>query len=226
MRRFAILLLLTSCRPIVLPPAPVPTAAPTVRPVPVVEVKAFVSGKALFRVSGVEGLRFGSGDGRLDNITILTMLLAPGVVEGPAVEIALRGVEDVACERRPCQGRVGVVARYSPWIAEDSRLYQQRKMRPEGDYYGTGLRYQNRVPLGTPQPDGSFLVEVSWGPDGVRLGSALLAGRCPGAAQFGAWSPGGLGIGWATPAFDAVRRGARVELLSWSGVPGTRVACP
>lgn len=228
MRRLAILaILLPACtihvrtdpQPV---PTPVPTAAASSTPVPTPVVRPLTSGRVTFRISGVESLRFGYPPAGTDNKILLTMQCAEGNVECSALELALRGDQNEPCAARPCKGKFAISARYSPWIGADSRLYQTKRDRPESDYFGEGLKGPSWVPVGRAEPDGSYLVTVSWDGAGVVVStnggsSRALVGRCPGAASFGHWIEGvpEPPIGWGRKQWQASNEGASVSLLSW-----------
>ena len=199
---------------------------------PPVAVKALTSGRAVFRISGIERVPFGNGPGELDNWIWGTLLWRPGLAEGPALELALRGVEDKVAIAKPVGGKVGITARWSPNLAHDNRLYRENKLRPDTDYLGQGIGYAARLPLGPAQADGSRLVTVEWGLGGVVVrtpaGSTALTGKHPAAAAFGYWHPGALTLGWGNAAQDATRKGLRVSLESWTAVgpQGDRIIVP
>lgn len=186
------------------------------------DIRPLTAGRAVFRISGIERLPFGHDPGELDNWVFLTMLWQDGLSEGPALELALRGTDDEAATSKPIGDKVGLVGRWSPNLAEDNRLYKADKHRPESDYLGQGVNYHRRIPLGRPTSGGGYLITVDWNRSGVMLstqaGSVQLAGKHPEAAGFGYWAPGALGIGWATKAQDATRRGLSVRLERWSAV--------
>lgn len=200
-------------------PRVLPTSTPTATPSPV--VKALTSGRARIRISGIDKI----GLEKLDSQAFFTACWDFGDLSKPCVELSLRGQTGEACKAKPCQDRAGVTMRFSPNPSYDTAVYKKNPLGDASQYLGSGIPYPFRVPLGSPAPDGSYVVTLSWDEHGVRVetdgGAAGLQAHCTGAVGLGNAVVLGVphpSIGWSREDWSATKRGLTAEVLSWEAV--------
>lgn len=155
----------------------------------------------------------------------------------PILEVDLRGNISVPCDRAPCNRgggdhRWGVQVRYSASLESETVLFKRLGEAAWGRCSTTEPLpgYHDRMPVG--RVDGGLLrLTVRWDPTGleVRTPAAVWRGthRWPGSGGFGGLTFGvpRPSVGFSLESGDAVTRGARVQLLRWSGTPGSVAEC-
>ena len=210
-------------------PRVLPTVTPTQTPAPI--VRALTSGRARIRISGIDKI----GLDKLDSQAFLTACWDFGDLSKPCLELSLRGQSGEACLHKPCQDRAGVTMRFSPNPSYDTAAYHKNPLGDASQYLGSGIPYPFRVPLGSPAPDGSYVVTLSWDEHGPRVetdgGSAGLQAHCTGAVGLGPAVVLGVphpSIGWSKEDWSATKRGLTAEVLSWEAVgdQGPIQPCP
>jgi hypothetical protein len=184
-------------------------------------------------LSADEGGGVFDGPGHLDTWALATFGLGltnqgPNKTK-PILELSLRGNRNDPCTAKPCNTNQDIAGKANPgkkkklhrvglYVRFASNIKHEQDSRDFGSCgFTQEFRYVDRLPIGSAEP---FEVTVEWGPDGVSIrtpgGSDSRQLKVPGSIGFDHVTFGvpGNGIGFAKAEWDAVKAGAKVELIS------------